>query len=461
VQHTLSSAGAIGRLSHPAARDAQRRLAGAALAIGLGVAAAAAVGYAPVSRVLLVTSIAGVLVALAVFASTGVAAVTLGLSLPWIEDVTRGHVGLNVAASDVLLVLIGLRMVGDVVVGRRLPSLAAIKRVGVPLAQYAWMIALILVFHFGLKSTLKSVQRLELYALPVLVGAYLAYHGKHTLLLRGYVLSATVMSVAWPILNSHGLAGQLQKNPVGGFIGSALLLVIAAPQLRRYWPCVPVLLAGLGLTASRGAVLALAVGLIVILLMRSGTQRRGVLAAQVTALVAIGGVTFALLPGSVTSRLTNFSTTTSISSVVASGGQKTDWATYYHAQYADDALRLIAAHPLTGVGVGNYYAGTAAQGTETTDPHDVILLEAAEGGYLFAVSFVLLIFGVAFILWRMRRSELAVAAAAVLLATAAHGLVDVYWVRGAPVLGWLLVGMVCGLVFRRQHEAPRLDQASA
>ena len=27
----------------------------------------------------------------------------------------------------------------------------------------------------------------------------------------------------------------------------------------------------------------------------------------------------------------------------------------------------------------------------------------------------------------------------------AHGLVDVYWVRVTPVLGWLLVGMVCGL----------------
>ena len=45
----------------------------------------------------------------------------------------------------------------------------------------------------------------------------------------------------------------------------------------------------------------------------------------------------------------------------------------------------------------------------------------------------------------MRRIELAPVAAGVLVATAAHGLVDVYWVRVTPVLGWLLVGMVCGL----------------
>jgi membrane-bound metal-dependent hydrolase YbcI (DUF457 family) len=73
----------------------------------------------------------------------------------------------------------------------------------------------------------------------------------------------------------------------------------------------------------------------------------------------------------------------------------------------------------------------------------VILLEAAEGGYVFAASFVLLIGGAAFTLWRMRQVELAPAAVAVLLASAAHGLVDVYWVRGLPVLGFLLIGMVC------------------
>ena len=78
----------------------------------------------------------------------------------------------------------------------------------------------------------------------------------------------------------------------------------------------------------------------------------------------------------------------------------------------------------------------------------MLLLQAAEGGYVLAAAFVLLILGSVLALYRMRAVELAPAAAAVLVATFAHGLVDVYWVRVTPVLSWLLVGMVCGLYGR-------------
>jgi hypothetical protein len=254
-------------------------------------------------------------------------------------------------------------------------------------------------------------------------------------------------------MNSTGfLASQFQKNPVGGFIASGILLLFATPGLRRMLWCLPVLVVGLALSASRGAVAALIVGIIVIAFMQSSASRTR-LVARVAVLVAVVLISLPFLPSSITSRLTNVTPTTSIQSVIASGGAQSSWATYYHAQYADDAVHLINEHPLVGVGVGNYIAGSTTFDTITNDPHDVILLEAAEGGYAFAVSFILLILGVAIVLWRMRRSELAPAAAAIVLATAAHGLVDVYWVRGTPVLGWLLVGMVCGLAFQRNREA--------
>jgi hypothetical protein len=35
-----------------------------------------------------------------------------------------------------------------------------------------------------------------------------------------------------------------------------------------------------------------------------------------------------------------------------------------------------------------------------------------------------------------------------------HGLVDIYWVRGTPVLGWLLVGMALA-----QAHAARAERA--
>ena len=69
---------------------------------------------------------------------------------------------------------------------------------------------------------------------------------------------------------------------------------------------------------------------------------------------------------------------------------------------------------------------------------------------MLAFSFILLVAGVALALRRYRRIDVAPAAAGILLATVAHGLVDVYWVRGTPILGWLLVGMVCGGLARER-----------
>jgi O-antigen ligase len=167
------------------------------------------------------------------------------------------------------------------------------------------------------------------------------------------------------------------------------------------------------------------------------------LIVRTAVIVTAGLAIYQFLPGDVTAHFADLS---------GSGTSASAYNINIRYQYDHDAESLIAAHPWTGVGVGNYMAGQAALGTQTTDPHNVVLLEAAEGGYLFAASFLLLIGGTALVLWRLRRVELASAAAAVMLATFAHGMVDVYWVRGLPVLGFLLVGMVCGLAARRRLE---------
>jgi hypothetical protein len=191
-------------------------------------------------------------------------------------------------------------------------------------------------------------------------------------------------------------------------------------------------------------VLALAVGMIVLVLVQAGGSRRSVVIAEVLALLVIGVGVYLVLPASITSRLTNYT---------ANFNSKSSIALLYREDYAQQAEKIIAAHPWTGVGVGDYIAGSARLLTQTSDPHDVVLLEAAEGGYVFLASFIVLILGSAYAMWRARRVELAAAAAAVLLATVAHGLVDVYWARGTPVLGWLLVGMVCALALPGRAEA--------
>ena len=251
-----------------------------------------------------------------------------------------------------------------------------------------------------------------------------------------------MLAVVWPLDLFH-IQSQLQKNPTGQLLANAMLLLIGVRALRPWLWCLPVLIVGLFLTASRGAILALVVGIAVIAIVQSGRNLRLAVARTLPiALTAL--VAFHWLPATARAHITDLS---------ANAGTAAGYPIYIRQQYQHDAERLIAAHPWVGIGVGNYIAGTAAVGLRRTDPHDVILLEAAEGGYLFAVSFVVLLLGTVVALWRRRHIELAAAAIAVLVATFAHGLVDVYWVRGTPVLGWLLAGIVCGAAWRERRQA--------
>jgi O-antigen ligase len=247
-----------------------------------------------------------------------------------------------------------------------------------------------------------------------------------------YVLSATVLGVVWQY-DDLGL----QKNPVGQFIANAALIVVGVPALRRLLPCLLVLTPTLLLTESRGAIVAAALGLATLILLQS--SRSHALITRGVPVVAIAVAAFALVPSSVQERVTTLS---------SAGNSPAAYSISLREQQADDARELIAEHPWTGVGIGNYLTGDSSLGTQTDDPHQVLLLQAAEGGYVLAASFVVLIAGTLLVLGRVRRIETAPAAAAVLVATVAHGLVDVFWVRGTPVLTWLLIGMTLGLLAR-------------
>jgi O-antigen ligase len=271
------------------------------------------------------------------------------------------------------------------------------------------------------------------------VGAFAALTGRYLPLLQAYVLSTTVLALVWPFDHFAG-----QKNPVGQLIANAILLLVGFHALHRLLPLLFVLVPGLLVTESRGAIVATAVGITVILLMRGLPARQ--MAIRVVPLLLVAGLTFAFMPSTAQERITTLS---------AGTATRAEWANLYRTYYWQDARRIIDAHPWTGVGVGNYGAANASSVNPVEDPHNVLLLQAAEGGYLLAAGFVLIIGGSLLALVRMRKIPLAPVAAGVLVATTAHGLVDVYWVRGTPVLGWLLVGMACGLLaVKRSDEAP-------
>ena len=367
-----------------------------------------------------------------------VALVLLGLSLPAFMSIPGEGANIRVAASDVLLILIISALLARMAATRTAAELRALRPVAFAVGQYGVFLVFLLLVHFGTSEFLQTLQRIELFLFPLVVGAFAALTGRHVQVLKAYVLAATALAAVWPI-ESFGM----QKNPVGGMVGSAILLVVAYPPLRSFLPSLLVLTPGLLLTASRGAVAATAVGFLVFMIIRG--DRGGILLKRGLPVAALAAAAFVLLPEETADRLTTY----------APGRQTTgQYALYIRAQLKRDVYTVIDDHPWTGVGVGSY-EGNVANPAPGSDPHHVVLLQAAEGGWAFAGSFILLIGGTALALYSMRRIELAPAAAAVFVATAAHGLVDIYWVRGTPVLGWLLVGMVCGLRVPPALRAPR------
>ena len=364
-------------------------------------------------------------------------AVLLGATIPFVENLigSQTGTGLKVSASDLLLVLLVSAALTTAVVSKTEPSIAGLRRVAWPIGQYCIFIVLLLAAHFHFQELVKSLQRIELVAFPVIVGSYLALRGYHMRLIKAYVIAASALAVVWPFDTLN-----LQKNPAGQFISNAILLVIAIPALARYRLLALVLVYGLFATQSRGAIVATAIGLVVMFLVQ-GLRSPGRTILQSCVVAAAVVIGFPLIPASARERITSFGSTGTSSAARTIQARQA---------FAADARRLAREHPWLGVGVGSYLDAVKQQNSATAsrDPHDVVLLQAAEGGWPFAASFIVLIGGTVAALYRLRKLELVPATAAVLLATVAHGLVDVYWVRGTPLLGWLLVGMVCALAAR-------------
>jgi hypothetical protein len=373
--------------------------------------------------------------------------VLFGASIPAVISLSNnsfgstGNGGFNTSVSDFLLVLISLGIVLRWLSGRSEPVLRSLRPVALPVLSYCSVMLLLLAVHPGVRELLKTGQRYELFLFPLIVGAFAALTGRHIRVLQAYVVATTVLAVVWPV---HDFG--VNKNPAGQMIANAILLLVGVRALRPLWPCLLLLAPGLILTVSRGAIAGALIGVMVILVFQR-TRARPVL-TRVLPVAFVALAAFALAPPEVQSRVTTFH-----------AGKSTpgEYAIYVRKRLAKDAHEIIDAHPWTGVGIGNYYAAASAiTRTPVLDPHQVLLQQEAEGGYIFGAAFVALIAGTMLALRRMRQVDVGAAAAGVLIATAAHGLVDVYWVRGTPVLGWLLVGMACGGAMKlRSNSSPR------
>lgn len=351
-------------------------------------------------------------------------------SLPFPNSLS-GRSGLQVATSDLLFLFVACALLAQLSMsrtpshGRKTPLLPMALSYGLPLV-------LVLTAHLSGTSAIKSAQQLELTLLPATAGFLLFGERLARTALRGFVITSTLLALAFTLniaLGSDTALG-VNKNPGGQYLANAILLLFTAPCFDRRWRLLVIPLAfGLLGAQSRGALLGLGAALIVLIMIRGGEAARSRLAAGTLALGALFTVGFQVLPAGAQHRILNTNSSS-------------DYTLNIRQSYRTEAEALISAHPYLGIGVGNYIAGDPANGTQTSDPHNVALLVLAEGGVVLGLGFVALQAMSAVTLFRLRStSPYAVSAMVVQLATLVHGFGDTYWVRGTPVMGWFLLGL--------------------
>lgn len=288
-----------------------------------------------------------------------------------------------------------------------------------------------------------AIQRTELVVVWVAFGALLYRLEAVTLFLRWFVGTCMVLSLAW--IATPGVGGVLgiQKNPSGGFISAALIILVLSPTPNRYrLPGILVLCGGLLSTGSRGSLLGLAVAVALLLLFTK--QWRRIFAPLVFAVMG-GLAAFAALPESVTRR---------ILSQDSEGAYNID----IRGAFVADALAKFEEVPWIGIGVGNYIqSDPALLSVRTRDPHNVYALSLAEGGYPLLAAFLLMVGGS--LLWLMTKQKtwLVALAIAIQVSTLVHAFVDVYWVRGTPSVGWLAMGAAAAYLYTHRRATQSKD----
>jgi O-antigen ligase len=230
-------------------------------------------------------------------------------------------------------------------------------------------------------------------------------------------------------------------------IGVTIGLAASVRRLRAVWlMAVVAMLGGLVLTGSRAAVVAGAVvicGIGLVWVVRSTSQTSKAIVAAVLAAILLGAVVLTV-------------TRSSQSSLAMRGG------------FTRASLRMIAARPLTGIGVGRYYRMSMlalppslawVYGQENA--HDYFLQTAAELGAFGAAAFLWLMAAVlAPPLSSMWRSDARCSTAAFAAAAAAYLLTAVsghpFLVAEAAIPFWIVLGILAG-----ERPAPAAHSALA
>jgi hypothetical protein len=351
----------------------------------------------------------------------------------------------NVSVTDVLIGLAGvaaaLSGAGEAIHPRGRLVLRSF-------AFYLATLSVTLAFNHSFRSDVEWLHRIALVSGAVCVGAWLVVTGLERTALR---LSLTVASCVAAVTLVEGATVGFtqtirplgyQKNFVGSILATVLITLLVAH--RRF--ALPgrvirfstlLLIGGLVASHSRGAMVALAVGVLIWFFRGSPGANQRLRAAAIVA--AIGVSVF---------------TAVSVWGELHQGAGRHNSLTV-RSEVEKQTRDLWIHHPWTGVGLRFFktprYAGYQA-------PNNVIDEIAAEAGIFGILGFLVFMGGALIGLGRLH-GDLATAGLCVVAARFAHGLFDIYWTGGTTTLAWIVAGMglAGAMVTRGPPLSPETD----
>ncbi len=375
--------------------------------------------------VLLAPVLAAVPLAFGVPRAWPVFVIAAGLALPWIYGVGIGPITLSI--SDVMLLgsLPGILLCGEM--RQRHDKRGRVGVVPALFALYA-AVALFVYLQFPVSTSLLTIAtRSVMVLVPFACGVALA-NSERVLraFLHAYVASCAALAAVWlTSFGSPAVAG-INKNPGGQMLAGAILVgvvIVKKPALRT--GLVLLLGGGLAATGSRGAVVGLMAGCLVLFVLHSETRRR---MSRLGQFLVSGLIAFAL---------GYFGRTQSAFLDRSLSNETLDQRALLRA----DALERWHANPI-GNGVGTYVPQVAQLSQlRSNDPHNVFVLCLYEGGIPLLVAFVLLcLVPVFLVIRRSRFSWIHALAVAVPVSLLVRSYFDIYWVRATPTLCWVILG---------------------
>jgi hypothetical protein len=382
--------------------------------------------------VVVVTCLAGFVAARPVLAAV--------VALPALYGFQGFGVGGGLGISDAALVAAAMLALPALAHTRELQSLGILNRT---FAVYVVLLVPSLIANQTGAADREVVHRVILVTAATLVGGWLVKEHAESAALRLLLVASAAMAVACVVESVRtGFAPAepfgYNKNYVGSLLALTLLVALCAPahlglKASLRIPAIALLVAGTVASQSRGAILGAAAGALIWLFApRQGTGVRG--RNRVMALVLAASFT-AYAGYSVQQQLTSANAETN------SAGVRTNVEKY--------TRELWRTSPLVGIGVR--YFNTHDYGPLGSAPNNAFDSELAEAGLVGTAGFTFFHVSVLVALWRRRRSQLGLAALALVAGQLLHGQFDIYWSSGITPLPFLVAGMAVAATARPEE----------